>query len=188
MNNQDDIQTLLAQMHDIALPDTLAWWESLSLFFWAGLYLLAALIVACVLVVVFLRRSNRVKRHALKQLKTLKENQSSSVQHAFKEVNTLLKQYIFTIRPSLRSELSSIYGIDWYGYLQATLPPKAQGKWPVNLDQMNAWQELSLTGEKSDLTPQKQFIEFAESWLRHSNATLCKRPDSIAQTFKTEQG
>ncbi len=129
MNTNDSVQSLLEQLHDIHLPDTVSWWPLAP-----GWYLL---IIILLLFIFFLFRLSKklrsaykekfihnYRRIALKQLKQLQSDyqQHQSITHYVAALNGLLKQVAITAYG--RSAVATLVDYHWFSFLDAQLPQK----------------------------------------------------------------
>jgi hypothetical protein len=110
----------LQNLNDIVLPDAVGWWPLASSWY----YLLGLLLIVlgwyCYR---SLRRwvQNRYRRAALHELATISESLESESERTqrLRQIPGLLKRTALSAYP--RSEVASLSGKDWYGFLNSTL-------------------------------------------------------------------
>jgi hypothetical protein len=148
-----NLPDLLERMHDLAMPDSIAWLPQTD-----GWWTLLAWATAVTLLVILkwraYRHRNRYRREALIQLQHLVEADEPAAQ-----VAELVKRTALTVYP--RSEVAGLYGDSWAAFLVQT-----SGTDPVVA---SAAGRLAVASFRPDVTT-TEIAPCAERWIRRHHA------------------
>ncbi len=163
MTNASAPAEFLNQLHDIATPAPTGIWPlAPGYYLLAGLAVLFALCVAAVLYRRWQRRYQRLALNALQQAVERASPQDSATLYA--DLNRVLKRYLFTVSAPSRSYIASLSGERWYAYLLESATPAEKQKYEALT---YCWAKESL-GAAAQVDHLNDFIEFAQSWVRHT--------------------
>lgn len=157
MNPLDEAQqALLAQLHDIQIPDPVYWWP-LPMSVWSMLVAFLGLAIGLVWYLWNRHKNNRYRREALAQLPTLLAQHDSPSQKIM-ALNHLLKQVAITHYG--RTRVAPLTGQAWVDFLHQTalyLNP------PENLVELFAagYQERNIAPQQLDA-----LIDYAKAWMK----------------------
>lgn len=106
-------QALLAQLHDIQLPDPIGWWP-LSLSVWALIFSSVMIVVAVIWYFLEQRKRNKYRRQALQKLSYIQLS-DDSFNDQIGAINQLLKQVALTAYG--RTTTAQLYDQAWLDFL-----------------------------------------------------------------------
>ena len=155
----------LAQLRDIHLPPSISWWPMAP-----GWYLV--LLIALVLILYlacYLHKKNRhakPKKQALALLEIYKQDyeRDKNTQVTSARISELLRRVALVYFP--RSQVASIYGEDWIGFLKNT----SEG---IEFQQLKVLL-LELPFKPSEEVNLQPLIKAAESWIKQRRGPCLK--------------
>lgn len=190
---QDPMQALLSQLHDVKAPAPIEPWPPAF-----GWWVVCAAIIAALIALVFQgikrRRTivkawhrNKYRKTALEELAVLKAEQDSgsSKDHvaAISAVLRLLKQTFFTAYPHSRDSVSQLHGSQWLEILAQYDPADEIRRIPKNTrDNIENFLYNPNVVEDEIVTVKHQLIEYAEHWIRKHKNTRFQHPSDTPIT------
>ena len=116
MSNYDglNLPQLLARMHDVVVPEPIAWTpQTPGWLVVAATLLVAALIAAHAMLIRW--RTNRYRREALARLKAIETDLLNAPSICAQEIGALLKRTALAAYP--RVEVAQLHGVEWAHFL-----------------------------------------------------------------------
>lgn len=159
-------QALLAQLHDIQLPDPIGWWP-LSLSAWVLIFSSLMIMVGVIWYFLDQRKRNKYRRQALQQLNAIALGDNSD-NAQIGAINQLLKQVALTAYG--RSTTAQLYDQAWLDFLVASCKFVTQPEHALAILQLQYQNSDSITLKDEQALSAQQALQiwhnYALQWIK----------------------
>ncbi len=167
---QDPIQTLLAQLHDVKTPDPIGLWPLA-----AGWWILIVLIISIIMGSIhFLRKKHireKYKRLALKELRAIETQRKEKPQREIiVNLLSLLKKTSLTGQRETRSQISRLHGSEFLILLACSI--KSKSDFTAIGDKVDRSLYSNEDQTALDEKDMYQLFEFAKKWINQCDSKV----------------
>lgn len=153
---------LLAQLHDIQLPDPVGWWP-LAFSWWIMIFSVTSILIGFLWYYLDLKRRNAYRLKAQQQLKAIRHAIDLKDTEKVAQINRLLKQVALTAYG--RNKTASLQSQEWVGFLAQNCNYIAQ---PQNLTQAIelGYRNPNSLSQQQRLELLNSLADYAAKWIK----------------------